>query len=136
MHIVHRLTPSASCAASYLPCDPAYPDDRLAGYLEDASTPILLTEPAHQQRAENLSPPGCRVLQVAEARPGLDRGAHAELPTVTPDDAAYIIFTSGSTGRPKGCSLPHRGLADMLAWLVEQYSLGAALTNCLLLPCR
>ena len=86
---------------------------------------VLLSEPAHQQRAHDLVSADCPVLIVSEAR---EQGKHSDAvpPTATAEDAAYIIFTSGSTGRPKGCILPHRGLQDMLPWLIEFYWLGKA----------
>ena len=106
-----------------MPCDPGYPDDRLAMYLEDAQAVVLLTEPAQQRRAESLAPFGCQALCVADACAQASEGS---LPAAacSAKDPAYIIFTSGSTGRPKGVVLPHRGLQDMLAWLVEMLSLG------------
>ena len=39
-------------------------------------------------------------------------GRTAELPDVSPDDAAQIQYTSGTTGFPKGAVLPHRGLTN------------------------
>ena len=50
-------------------------------------------------------------------------GTTAPLKIAGPEDPAYIIFTSGSTGRPKGVSIPHRGLRDLLPWIMEQFSL-------------
>jgi amino acid adenylation domain-containing protein len=48
----------------------------------------------------------------------------AALPTVDPEDRAYVIFTSGSTGRPKGVELPHRALANLLGSLADTPGLG------------
>ena len=45
-----------------------------------------------------------------------------ELPTVGPDDGAYILYTSGSTGLPKGVPISHRGLADYLRFAIESYT--------------
>lgn len=42
-----------------------------------------------------------------------------------PDGLAYVIHTSGSTGRPKGCAIPHRGLANLVAWQLD-YSRGTS----------
>src|SRR5215213_8250361 len=42
-----------------------------------------------------------------------------------PDNLAYVIYTSGSTGRPKGVMIPHRGIANRLLWMQDEYELGA-----------
>lgn len=111
-----------SFAAGYLPCDPNYPDDRLAIYLEDANATVLLTEPQHYERGQGLVGPTCPVLNVADACVQPLSGA-ALGRRCSADDPCYMIFTSGSTGRPKGCMLPHRGVQDLLPWLVELHDL-------------
>lgn len=45
------------------------------------------------------------------------------LPTVAPDDVAYIIFTSGSTGRPKGIVHTHRSALAYATRAVSEYEL-------------
>ncbi len=51
--------------------------------------------------------------------------ANCDLPTVRPDDVAYIIFTSGSTGRPKGIVHTHRSAMAYSARAVREYGLDA-----------
>ena len=124
--IPHRWHSSlfGSPAACYVPCDPGYPDDRLAMYLEDAQAAVLLTEPAQQRRAEGLAPYGCSVIDISDVSiRSIERGSGIVSLRASPEDPAYIIFTSGSTGRPKGCVLPHRGLQDLLPWLVDLHRL-------------
>jgi non-ribosomal peptide synthetase component F len=43
--------------AAYLPLDPAYPRERLAGMLEDAAAPVLLT---HRRFVDVLPPHASR----------------------------------------------------------------------------
>ncbi|RKT55884.1 non-ribosomal peptide synthase/polyketide synthase [Saccharothrix australiensis] len=71
--------------AAYLPIDPAYPADRIAGMIADAEPVVVL-----------------------DGIPNLD-GCPDVAPEVAlrPEHPAYVIYTSGSTGRPKGVVIPH-----------------------------
>jgi non-ribosomal peptide synthetase component F len=108
----------------YLPCDPSYPDDRLSIYLEDGKALVVLTQAAHMDRGRTMVGSGVVVLDVNTLA---QAAATAPLKSAGPEDPAYIIFTSGSTGRPKGVMVPHRGLTDLMPWLVDMYHLGKLL---------
>ncbi|MEJ2856828.1 MULTISPECIES: amino acid adenylation domain-containing protein [unclassified Saccharothrix] len=71
--------------AAYLPIDPAYPAERIAGTIADGKPVVVL------DRLPDLS------------------GHPATPPEVAhhPEHAAYVIYTSGSTGKPKGVVIPH-----------------------------
>jgi amino acid adenylation domain-containing protein len=107
---------------AYLPLDPGYPAERLQFMLEDARTPVLLTQ---KHLAERLSFSGTQVL-VLDA-PGVLEGWPESNPplTVSGGNLAYVIYTSGSTGRPKGACVPHRGIWNRLLWMQEAYRLTA-----------
>ena len=107
----------------YLPCDPSYPDDRLSVYLEDGNAFLVLASLKHAERAKSMVGDGVPVLDItvdADVTPAV---SSATLRQPNPNDPAYIIFTSGSTGRPKGVVVPHRGLRDLMPWLVDMYKL-------------
>lgn len=100
--------------AAYVPLDPAYPAERLAHILSDASIALVLG-----------GEPDARL---AEAITGTDAGYHNlhrlaldGLPTCTPAiprDAAMlaqIIYTSGSTGLPKGVMVEQGSLVNLMA---------------------
>ena len=99
---------------AYVPLDPAYPRDRLAVILEDAKTPILLT----QQKLKSVLPQGApRLIFLDSDWPEIaqEPGTHPSQ-TVASNNLGYVLFTSGSTGRPKGVALEHRSAATFIQW--------------------
>ncbi|QSQ18814.1 non-ribosomal peptide synthase/polyketide synthase [Pyxidicoccus parkwayensis] len=107
--------------AAYVPLDPAYPRERLAGMLEDTAAPVLLTHrhfvnvlPAHASRVVCLDEDWASAIPPRSASPA---------PTASPDALAYVIFTSGSTGRPKGATNAHTGIVNRLLWMQQEYGL-------------
>ncbi|HEY9618636.1 MAG TPA: amino acid adenylation domain-containing protein [Microcoleaceae cyanobacterium] len=97
---------------SYVPLDPAYPQDRLAYMIEDSQLPVLLTQQAlRQQFADQPVQIVCM---------DTDGSTIAEQPTtnlgtgVAADNLAYTIYTSGSTGKPKGVQICHRTAVNFL----------------------
>ncbi|MCY1043070.1 amino acid adenylation domain-containing protein, partial [Corallococcus sp. bb12-1] len=109
--------------AAYVPIDPSYPKDRIAFMLADAAPRVLLTQqrlvsqlPATQARLLCLDSDGASVARQPTDAP--------EVP-LTPGHPAYVIYTSGSTGQPKGTLIPHRALANHMAWMVSTFGLGA-----------
>ncbi|HEU4885339.1 MAG TPA: amino acid adenylation domain-containing protein, partial [Longimicrobium sp.] len=98
---------------AYVPLDPSYPDERLRYMLADSRPVVLL---ASRPQAARFAAAGVPVLDPA------DEAACGHLPAtdprpqgLSPDHLCYVIYTSGSTGRPKGVTVPHRGVASLLA---------------------
>ena len=63
----------------------------------------------------------------ASGRTGLslpDPTAQIRLPSIRPNDPAYIFFTSGTTGIPKGVMGVHRGLSHFLDWQRRTFAIG------------
>ncbi|MEA2694421.1 MAG: hypothetical protein QOJ16_3808 [Acidobacteriota bacterium] len=103
---------------AYVPLDPTYPPERLAFMLEDAGTKVLLTD---LPRA--ALPPwadGLPVLAIEATKErdeeGEEDGESNPESGASGENLAYVLYTSGSTGRPKGVAMPHRVLANLLAW--------------------
>ncbi|HEU0299241.1 MAG TPA: condensation domain-containing protein, partial [Longimicrobium sp.] len=94
--------------ASYVPLDPAYPAERLAGMMEDAAVAVLIVR---DTVPESLAAFTGSVVSLAA--PDAFDAPDAELPRVTAEAEAYVSFTSGSTGRPKGVAVPHRGVVRL-----------------------
>jgi amino acid adenylation domain-containing protein/non-ribosomal peptide synthase protein (TIGR01720 family) len=117
--------------AAYVPVDPGYPAARVAHMLADSAATLVLTHPSHAGLvAEGVEGTGARVIDAcAEASPdaaaaGAGGEAGAELPgEIDPGSLAYVIYTSGSTGTPKGAAIPHRALANHMAWMQRAFPL-------------
>jgi amino acid adenylation domain-containing protein len=105
---------------TYLPLDPAYPQDRIANMLEDTDALLLITQEALAPRF-----PGRRLLVLEELGAAL-ADQPAELPAPPPGmdsgQLAYLIYTSGSTGRPKGVAITHRNAVAFLTWAGAEFS--------------
>src|SRR3954451_2842298 len=85
--------------AAYVPLDPAYPAERLAYMLDDAATPVLLTQ---RHLAGSLPPHRAQVVFLGEDAEPEPAPGPASSPRAgsLPESLAYVIYTSGSTGRP------------------------------------
>jgi amino acid adenylation domain-containing protein len=108
-----------AAGAAYLPLDPAHPVRRLAFQCGDAAVRAVVTSTDLADLAGGLGAPV--VVAGGELPP-------AARPAVTlhPDGPAYVIYTSGSTGRPKGVVVPHRAIANRLAWMQSAFPLDRA----------
>src|SRR5262245_19400220 len=97
----------------YVPLAPALPSERLAFILEDAQTPVLVTEEGLVEREAG------GVAEVvylgANWKTIRERGEENLAEMVMPDNPAYVIYTSGSTGQPKGTLVSHRNLMRLFA---------------------
>lgn len=98
--------------AAYVPIDPTYPAERIAGMLEDAKPPVVITSRAHQHLFQGTA---AKVLLIEDI--DLENGPLFEGPCpATSDDLLYVLFTSGSTGRPKGVAMHHAPLTNLIQW--------------------
>jgi non-ribosomal peptide synthetase component F len=93
---------------------------RVEGIIQETSSPLILVDRSQEHRLATLSP---RVSLLAvdsffDAAPSPWTEMHnlsdKPLPSVKPDNSAYVIFTSGSTGVPKGIVLEHGALATSI----------------------
>ncbi|HEX8559178.1 MAG TPA: amino acid adenylation domain-containing protein [Pyrinomonadaceae bacterium] len=111
---------------AYVPLEPAYPQDRLRFMQHDAGLEVVLTEErlrglCDEEASAFLSLDGGREAVGRESGENLPDGADA-------GSLVYVIYTSGSTGRPKGVEIEHRGLANLVGWVRDEYGLGGEFT--------
>ncbi|MFK0132133.1 amino acid adenylation domain-containing protein [Streptomyces rubiginosohelvolus] len=105
---------------AYLPLDPDHPAPRLSAMLDENPPAVLVTDRARR----GLLPDGFDrpVLLLDDPRPAAPAGFAPAEPH--PAQPAYILHTSGSTGRPKAVAVPHRAIANRLAWTQRRFPLG------------
>ncbi|MFD7453398.1 amino acid adenylation domain-containing protein [Kitasatospora sp. NPDC059827] len=115
--------------AAYLPIDPSYPADRIAGMAKDAQPVLTVTTSGVAAAVPGLDAGPLLLLDDPATRTLLDRQPADHLrPTelaapVRPEHAAYVIYTSGSTGRPKGVVVPRSALTNHLLDLAGRLDL-------------
>ena len=123
---VTALVAVLAAGGAYLPLDPEHPAERLAYVLADSGARVLLTTAEVRGGLPRFDGWVVTVPTAGEApAAGGDEGARPlPLPRTPPDPEAlaYVIYTSGSTGRPKGAAIPHRGLANLVAWHRRAYA--------------
>jgi amino acid adenylation domain-containing protein len=118
MELVVALLAILKAGGAYVPIDPAHPDRRVAGILEDiGATPLFLVQPDQVARFAGAGVP----LLAIGAQPSAAEPTPNPPPRAGAGDLAYVIFTSGTTGRPKGVMVEHGNLASYLWWARRQY---------------
>ncbi|MEO7455042.1 MAG: condensation domain-containing protein, partial [Gemmatimonadaceae bacterium] len=120
LELVVSLVAIIKAGGAYVPLDPEYPADRLEYMIADAKCPVLLTQ-ARVKEAVLSGVHGAEILCVDAQWDAIASSGAGELPTVQPDDLAYMIYTSGSTGKPKGALNRHRGIVNRLLWMQGEY---------------
>ncbi|ASS75374.1 hypothetical protein CIG75_10475 [Tumebacillus algifaecis] len=114
LDLVTALLAVLKAGSTFVPLDPAYPEERLALILEDTNMPLLITSTG---LAPSLPPHQALTVLIDEELPQAVEDADSNVTSpVRADNLAYLIYTSGSTGRPKAVMVEHRQLiATLLA---------------------
>lgn len=96
---------------TYIPIDPALPQDRIQYMLTDASAKAIVTSTALE--AFPIAAEQCVFMedfhQQSENLPNTYQEANIQV-----SDPVYILYTSGSTGLPKGVLVSHQNLTNLL----------------------
>jgi amino acid adenylation domain-containing protein len=139
--LVVALLAALKAGGAYVPLDPAYPQERLAGMLEDSGAAVLVADAA---LAEGIAEPVRHALPVVlldaadGAPPAASEGTGApraregtDAPPPPPGqpeagNLMYVLFTSGSTGRPKPVAVEHRQVLHYLDAILERLDLAGA----------
>nr|WP_255705659.1 non-ribosomal peptide synthase/polyketide synthase [Xenorhabdus sp. PB61.4] len=104
---------------TYVPLDPAYPDERLVYMLEDAAPVAVLTQTEWVDRLASTVPTVVLDAQAAFWMSYSTDNPDPQVLGLTSHHLAYVIYTSGSTGQPKGVMNSHQALCNRLLWFVR-----------------
>ncbi|WP_404939731.1 amino acid adenylation domain-containing protein [Pseudomonas sp. JDS08PS003] len=126
LDLVVAMLAIARAGATYVPLDPAYPEQRLRYMLEDSDSRWVLTQAAVEPMLAALLGEHCTSLALDRQWP-LVAGFQEPLPALATaaDSLAYVIYTSGSTGQPKGVMISHRALSNFLLSMAEEPGMSA-----------
>lgn len=123
--LIHRnlFMPIASIGASkagaaYQPLDPAYPSERLAFMVEDASARLLIADESLLGLLPDYKGPVLLTKDIASLP-----GESPCPPGPGPEDLFILLYTSGTTGQPKGCMIEHGSIAAFCHWYCRYYTL-------------
>lgn len=119
--IVVALCAVVKAGAAFIWLDPAYPRQRLALMLEDASPILLLTNGKFLGSLPDIDP--SRRILLDEEIDSLTTGTDGPLDLAShAEDLTYAIYTSGSTGRPKGVAMSWGVLSNLLTWQMDTWT--------------
>lgn len=98
--------------AACLLVDPTHPPDRIRDFVEQSRAVTAVVDPLQTALMQGMVP---NVVTVSSAlMDSLDKSKTGPLPTVAPNNTAFVVFTSGSTGKPKGIILEHVQLSTSI----------------------
>lgn len=107
---------------AYLPIDPAWPAERIAGILRDAQAPVLVS---HRWKPAGLPPGMWTTVDLdISAQQIAALSAEPVRKHIAADQLAYIIYTSGSSGQPKGVEITHGNLKSLISWHTAEFGVG------------
>ncbi len=89
----------------YVPLAPDYPGSRLSAMIQDAQSPLILTDTTNETKTIGLAQENniqyLNINEMGAIKPETEENPDWDIET---NALAYIIYTSGSTGQPKGVS--------------------------------
>lgn len=109
---------------AYVPIEPMNPTDRIAFILQDAQTPVLLTEKKFAEKFADV--PACLIALDGERESLAKEPTSNPAATASAENLCYVIYTSGSTGKPKGVLVTHDNVVRLMQSTDHWYGFNAS----------
>ncbi|KAF2138336.1 uncharacterized protein K452DRAFT_361401 [Aplosporella prunicola CBS 121167] len=97
---------------AWCPIHPDFPPRRRHDLIERTDATLVLVAHATEELDPASVPQGVETLDITGCLPAPEESS--ALPTVEPENLAYLIFTSGTTGPPKGVPIGHKAAASAM----------------------
>ncbi|EFP96133.1 amino acid adenylation domain-containing protein [Vibrio caribbeanicus] len=143
--IVSMLSVFKSCN-TYMPIDLTFPDERIKQMFNETLATTLIIERTQLEdvinKIEKLDLPVKKLIYIDEnndygayiksEQGWLTRDLVTQLSAFSaekksgPNDSAYIYYTSGSTGKGKAILGNHKGVANYINWLIQEFSIDSS----------
>ena len=107
---------ASKIGATYMPIDPAYPDERVNFMLKDSGTKVLFALSKYKSKItdEYKGQIVCIDDESCKSKFTNDKDVNVK---VDANDRFIILYTSGTTGTPKGVELLHRNIVATILYV-------------------
>lgn len=107
---------ASKIGATYMPIDPAYPDDRVNFMLKDSGTKVLFALSKYKSKVTDEYKGQIVCIDDDNCRSKITNDKDVSI-KVDASDRFIILYTSGTTGTPKGVELLHKNIVATITYV-------------------